>query len=201
MARNGKRGGRGAVRIVEPRIQSEVGAIGLVAFAVLSLIALVWDQGAVLHWWRTSLLELLGWGAFVVPFLLLALAAEVWFDLLRRSAAIPIVGATIAFIALLALAQHFQAVEPATGESAGGHLGSAVAGVAAGAFGGVGAPIALFALVLVGVVLAANRTLADLVRPAWARRDAVKTLRPGLSFPGGTATRFGKGDEDEPEED
>src|SRR6266850_330021 len=50
--------------------------------------------------------------------------------------------------------------------------------------------IALLALLLVGVVVAANRTLGDLVRPAWDRRTA---LRPGGSLPGGTATRFARG--------
>ncbi len=191
--RTTKRNGRGAVRLVEPRIQSEVGAIALVAFAVLSLIALVADQGAVLHWWRSSLLAVLGWGAFLVPFLLAALAAELWFDLLRRSAAIPIVGATVGLVALLGLAQHYQRGEPAIGEGAGGYLGGAAAKLATSAFGEVGAPIALFALLLAGIVIAANRTLADLVRPAWDRRRAGAVLRPGMALPGGTATRFGGG--------
>src|SRR5438067_17544 len=47
-----------------------------------------------------------------------------------------------------------------------------------------------FALLLVGVVLAANRTLAQLAAPAWDRRGAVTGLRPGVMLPGGTATKF-----------
>ena len=184
---------RGAVAAIDPRIRNEVGAIALLAFAVLSIVALIADQGAVLHWWRSFLVSLLGWGAFAVPFLLGALAAELWFGLMRRSATIPISGGALVFIALLAIAQHYQRGEPAVGEGAGGMVGATVAKIATGAFGDVGGPIALVALLLVGVVITANRTLGDLIRPAWERRSA---LRAGVSLPGGTAARFGRGVDD-----
>jgi S-DNA-T family DNA segregation ATPase FtsK/SpoIIIE len=184
---------RGAVAAIDPRIRNEVGAIALLAFAVLSIVALIADQGAVLHWWRSFLVSLIGWGAFAVPFLLGALAAELWFGLMRRSAIIPISGGALVFIALLAIAQHYQRGEPAVGEGAGGMVGATVAKIATGAFGDVGGPIALVALLLVGVVITANRTLGDLIRPAWERRSA---LRAGVSLPGGTAARFGRGVDD-----
>jgi S-DNA-T family DNA segregation ATPase FtsK/SpoIIIE len=188
---------RGAVPAVDPRIRNEVGAIALLAFALLSIVALIADQGPVLQWWHAFLVSGLGWGAFVVPFLLAALAAELHFGLMRRSAIIPIAGGGLVFIALLAIAQHYQRGEPATGQGAGGVVGATIAQIATGAFGDVGGPIALIALALVGIVVASNRTLGDLIRPAWARRTA---LRPGVSLPGGTAGRFGRG-VDEPEAD
>jgi S-DNA-T family DNA segregation ATPase FtsK/SpoIIIE len=189
---------RGAVSSVDPRIRNEVGAIALLAFAVLSIVAMIADQGAVLHWWRSFLVSLLGWGAFAVPFVLGALAAELWFGLMRRSAIIPISGGALVFIALLAIAQHYQRGDPDVGQGAGGMVGAAVANIATGAFGDVGGPIALVALLLVGVVITGNRTLGDLIRPAWERRTA---LRAGVSLPGGTASRFGRGvDEEEAEE-
>ncbi|HEV8228946.1 MAG TPA: DNA translocase FtsK 4TM domain-containing protein, partial [Candidatus Limnocylindria bacterium] len=180
---------RGAVALVEPRIRNEVGAIALVAFALLSMVALVADQGAVLHWWRSFLVALVGWGAFAVPFLLGAIAAELWFGLVKRGAAIPIAGGLVVFVALLALAQHYQDGDPAAGEGAGGVVGSAIAGAASGAFGDVGGPIVLVTLLLLGIVVAGNRTLSDLVRPIWTRRAV---LRTGMSLPAGTATRFGR---------
>ncbi|MEP6694037.1 MAG: DNA translocase FtsK 4TM domain-containing protein [Chloroflexota bacterium] len=189
---------RGAVPAVDPRIRNEVGAIALLAFAVLSIVALIADQGAVLHWWRSFLVSLLGWGAFAVPFLLGALAAELWFGLMRRSAIIPISGGALVFVALLAIAQHYQRGNVAFGEGAGGTVGATIANIATGAFGDVGGPIALVALLLVGIVVTANRTLGDLIRPAWERRGAI---RPGVSLPGGTAGRFGRGvDVPEPED-
>jgi S-DNA-T family DNA segregation ATPase FtsK/SpoIIIE len=188
---------RGAIQEGSP-IRNEVAAIALAAFAVLSLVALFADQNAVLlNWWRSFLFSSLGWGAVAVPIVLAALAGEMWFGLLRRSTAMPIGGGLIAFAAFLALLQHYQRGEPAAGAGAGGYVGSALAKLAAGAFGDVGAPIALFALLLVGVVLAANRTLAELARPAWERRPSVPALRPGVSLPGGTATKFARPEADE----
>ncbi len=183
---------RGAVPQNDPRIRNEVVAIVLAALAVLSLVALLSDQGAVLHWWRSSLLWLLGWGAAAVPVVLAVFAAELWVGLLRRSMALPIAGGIVVYVALLALLQHYQQGDVDAGEAAGGVVGAAVQGAATGALGEVGAPVALGALVLVGVVIAANRTLADLARPAWRRRPAVPALRPGATLPGGTAARFAR---------
>src|SRR5919201_3483963 len=194
-----KRQGRGAVPADSARIRNEVAAIALVAFGVLSLVATFASPTAVLlYWWRSFLFTMLGWGALAVPLVLFALAAEMWFGLLRRSMAAPIGGGLIAYTALLALLQHYQRGDPARGEGAGGVIGSALARVAAGAFGEIGAPIALFFVLLVGIVVAANRTLADFARPAWERRGALRALpsvgrrdafAPGSSLPGGTAPR------------
>ncbi len=196
--RTARKTGRGAIPADGSRIRNEVAAIALVAFAVLSLVALFVDESAVLlHWWRSSLFSLLGWGAVVVPLVLAGLAGEMWFGLLRRSMALPIGGGIIAYTALLALLQHYQRGDPATGDGAGGYLGSAFANLAASTLGDVGAPIAILALLLVGLVVAANRTLAEMARPAWDRRGAVTSLRPGISLPGGTATRFAHDEDDE----
>src|ERR671934_1248105 len=142
-----KRQGRGAVPADSARIRNEVAAIALVAFGVLSLVALFASPTAVLLYWRRSFLfTMLGWGALVVPLVLFAFAAEMWFGLLRRSMAAPIGGGLIAYTAFLALLQHYQHGDPARGEGAGGVIGSALARVASGAFGDIGAPIALFFL-------------------------------------------------------
>ncbi|HEU5288609.1 MAG TPA: hypothetical protein VFV20_09410, partial [Candidatus Limnocylindria bacterium] len=73
MSRTARRN-RGAVPTSGSRIRNEVAAIALVAFAVLSLVALFVDENAVLlHWWRGFLFSFLGWGALVVPLVLAAL--------------------------------------------------------------------------------------------------------------------------------
>ena len=185
---------RGAVSAVDPRIRNEVGAIALLAFAVLSIVALIADQGPVLQWWHSFLVSGLGWGALVVPFLLAALAAELWFGLMRRSAIIPMAGGALVFVALLAIAQHYQRGDPATGQGAGGVVGATIANIATGAFGDVGGPVALVALLLVGLVVASNRTLGDLIRPAWARRTS---LRAPVSLPAGIPGRIPRSAENE----
>src|SRR5438105_14654947 len=86
---------RGATPKLEPRIRNEVGAIAVVAFALLSAVALATDQGALLQWWRASLFGVLGWGAILVPLVLATAALELWFGFVRRDAALPILGGTI----------------------------------------------------------------------------------------------------------
>ncbi|HEY8785099.1 MAG TPA: DNA translocase FtsK 4TM domain-containing protein, partial [Candidatus Limnocylindria bacterium] len=170
---------------MEPRIRDEIGAIAVVAFALLSTVALATDQGAVLQWWRSALFALLGWAAWLVPLALGAIALELWFGFIRRETVLPILGGLIVVVALLGLTRHY-----VRDDVAGGFVGGALAKAAAGLFGQIGAPIALGALLLVGVVIAANRTIADLWKPVWRQRPDIGGLQPGTLIPGGTATRF-----------
>ena len=56
-----KRQGRGAVPADSARIRNEVAAIALVAFGVLSLVAIFASPTAVLlYWWRSFLFTMLG---------------------------------------------------------------------------------------------------------------------------------------------
>jgi hypothetical protein len=170
---------------MEPRIRDEIGAIAVVAFALLSTVALATDQGAVLQWWRSALFALLGWAAWLVPLALAGVALELWFGFIRRETVLPILGGVVVVFALLGLTRHY-----VSDEAAGGFVGAALAKAAAGLFGDIGAPIALGALLLVGVVIAANRTIADLWKPVWRQRPDIGGLKPGTLIPGGTATRF-----------
>jgi len=180
---------------MEPRIRDEIGAIVAVAFALLATVALATDQGAVLQWLRSALFALLGWGAWLVPLALGAIALELWFGFIRRETVLPILGGIVIVVALLGLTRHY-----VNDDVAGGFVGGAVAKAAASLFGPIGAPIALGAFLLVGVVLAANRTIADLWKPIWQQRPAIGGLKPGTLIPGGTATRFDRFLDDEADE-
>jgi S-DNA-T family DNA segregation ATPase FtsK/SpoIIIE len=178
---------------MEPRIRDEIGAIAVVAFALLSTVALATDQGAVLQWWRSALFALLGWAAWLVPLALAGIALELWFGFIRRETILPILGGVVVVFALLGLTRH-----NVRDDAAGGFVGGVLANAAAGLFGDIGAPIALGALLLVGVVIAANRTIADLWKPVWRQRPDIGGLKPGTLIPGGTASRFDRFfDEDE----
>jgi S-DNA-T family DNA segregation ATPase FtsK/SpoIIIE len=184
---------RGATPAIEPRIRDEIGAIAVLAFALLSTVALATDQGAVLQWWRSALFAVLGWAAWLVPLALGGIALELWFGFIRRETVLPILGGLVIVVALLGLTRHYL-----RDDIAGGYVGDAVAKAAAGLFGQIGAPIALGALLLVGVVIAANRTIAELWKPVWRQRPAIGGLKPGTLIPGGTATRFDRfGDRDQ----
>src|SRR5438034_434746 len=180
---------------MEPRIRDEIGAIAVLAFALLSTVALATDQGAVLQWWRSALFAFLGWAAWLVPLALGAIALELWFGFVRRETVLPIVGGLVVVLALLGLTRHY-----VRDNVAGGFVGGALANAAAGLFGQIGAPIALGALLLVGVVIAANRTIADLWKPVWRQRPDIGGLKPGTLIPGGTATRFDRVIDDEADE-
>ena len=186
---------RGATPAIEPRIRDEIGAIAVLAFALLSTVALATDQGAVLQWWRSALFAVLGWAAWLVPLALAGIALELWFGFIRRETVLPILGGIVIVVALLGLTR-----QVTRADAAGGFVGGAVAKAAASLFGEIGAYVALGALLLVGVVVAANRTIADLWKPIWSQRPAMGGLKPGTLIPGGTATRFDRfGDDgDEP---
>ena len=189
---------RGATPAIEPRIRDEIGAIAVLAFALLSTVALATDQGAVLQWWRSALFSLLGWAAWLVPLALGAIALELWFGFIRRETVLPILGALVIVVALLGLTR-----QVTRADAAGGIVGGAVAKAAASLFGEVGAYVALGALLLVGLVVAANRTIADLWRPVWRQRPSIGGLKPGTLIPGGTAAhfdRFGDDSDDVPAE-
>ena len=166
---------------MQARIRAEIGSIALGLLGVLSIIALVAGQGALLQWWRASLLWSLGWGAFLVPLLLFLGAAVVWERTILQRLLLPGTGATLVIVALLGLVQVWSAN--------GGVVGGAIGGAATGALGPVGGLIVLFTILGIGVVIAANRTVAELARPALDRRPQF-ALRPGAALPGGTAPRF-----------
>ncbi|HET8570197.1 MAG TPA: DNA translocase FtsK [Candidatus Limnocylindria bacterium] len=147
------------------RVRAEIGAIALVVFAALTLVALVTDQGEVLHWWRASLVAVLGWGVVAVPVVLGLAAAAVWYEPIRGRFLSPGAGIGVAFLALLGLLH--------VAGSAGGVVGQALGGTATAALGPLGGTIALVALLVVGVVIAANRSIAELARPAIERRPRI----------------------------
>src|SRR5436190_8533129 len=189
---------RGATSAIEPRIRDEIGAIAVLAFALLSTVALATDQGAVLQWWRSALFALLGWAAWLVPLALGAIALELWFGFMRRETVLPILGGIVIIGALLGLTRQVTRTD-----AAGGVVGGAIAKAAGSLFGEVGAYVALGGLLLVGLVVAANRTIAELFVPIWRQRPAIGGLKPGTLIPGGTATRFdrfGDDGDDEPDQ-
>jgi len=154
-------------------------ALGL--FGLLSVFALLLTGGSVLDWWHRVMTDLLGWGAALVPVLFFVAAAIVWRRALARRLLLPGVGALLVVLALLGIA------DIATGN--GGWLGHALGGASTKALGNAGGLIVLVGVLVIGVVIAANRTVQELARPALDRRPQF-ALRPGMALPGNTADRF-----------
>ncbi|MDE3112435.1 MAG: DNA translocase FtsK [Chloroflexota bacterium] len=169
----------------EREIRGEVGAIAIVLLAALSLVALVTDQGTILHWWREVLVGALGAGSALVPPALVLGAAAVWWPALRARLVMPVIGAALVAVALLAIAE-ISFADPAT-TGFGGGLGRLVGRALEALFGSVGAVVALLAVFVVGIVIAAERGIAELVAPVAARRPTL-ALRPGMTLPSGTSS-------------
>jgi S-DNA-T family DNA segregation ATPase FtsK/SpoIIIE len=159
-------------------VRDHIIGVALGLFGLLSLTALLASGGSVLEWWRSVMTGSLGWGAILVPLAFFVAAAIVWRRALARRLLMPGIGALLLLIALLAI------VDVATGN--GGSLGHAVARAATSTLGNAGGIIALLAVFAIGVVIAANRTLQELARPALDRRPQF-AFRPGTALPGGTA--------------
>ncbi len=199
--RNGKARTMGRRAAVPARASARVGvrrdvaAIALGAFALLSLVALVTDQGQVLRWWRDVLVGALGAGAVLVPLALALAAATFWRPSLRDGVAWPVAGATVVFVSLLAVAEVAFADPGTTGP--GGGLGRGVGRALEALLGTVGAVVALLAFFVLGVVIAAERGLVELLSPIASRRPALP-LRPGMVLPSGTPVRRASGRLEEP---
>ncbi|HEX9436275.1 MAG TPA: DNA translocase FtsK 4TM domain-containing protein [Candidatus Limnocylindria bacterium] len=210
--RNGK--GRPARRGAVPasaspdgQLRGEVAAIAVAAFSVLSLVALITDQGAVLQWWRGLLVGALGAGAALVPPALALAAITFWSPDIRARLLMPGIGATITAVAVLSIAEITFADPGTTGP--GGALGRFVGRGLEGLLGAWGAVVALLAVLVVGIVVAAERSLVELLGPVVRRRPSL-VLRPGMTLPSGTAATAKRAtrsvdddadDEDEEEEE
>ena len=178
-----KRRRSAAPREVDDRVRNEVVGIALLAVALLSIVALIAPEGTLLAWWHDGLRAALGWGAYVIPIPLVVLGLGVWVQALRPRAGAAVIATGLGALVLLGLVQHYQAVDPASGESAGGYVGAAVAAEFRGVLGAVGTPIALGALLLVCAIVAANRPLGEWVPPFARFRDrfAAGRILPGRS--------------------
>ena len=162
-------------------VRDHIIGVALGLFGLLSLVALLSTGGSVLDWWHRVMTDLLGWGAVLVPVLFSLAAAIVWRRALARRLLLPGVGALLVVLALLGI------VHVAT--SNGGTLGRALGTAATATLGNVGGILVLSAVLVIGVVIAANRTLQELAKPALDRRPQF-AFRPGIALPGGTAERF-----------
>jgi DNA segregation ATPase FtsK/SpoIIIE, S-DNA-T family len=159
-------------------VRDHIIGVALGLFGLLSIVALLSSGGSVLEWWRSVMTGLLGWGAVLIPLAFFVAAAIVWRRALARQLLLPGVGALLVVFALLGIVD--------VGIGNGGSLGHAVGTASTRALGNVGGVIVLLAVFAIGVVIAANRTLQELVRPALDRRPSF-AFRPGVALPGGTA--------------
>lgn len=133
------------------------------------LSALTAQSGQLTQWWTNFLQTGIGWGAYALPLLLLALGA--WF-LLYRIEHLPkvnlerLIGVVFFFVNLLVWFELIdQVFSPAGSPSGGGLVGGAIYQALENMLGRAGTVIILIAWLLIALVLLVDLSVADLA--AW----------------------------------
>lgn len=148
----------------------EILAIFLILIGVLTLISLFsGSSGSVMGWWTSTISKVVGWGVYILPFLLIALGG--WL-LLRKVFETPllsterIIGIILLFINLtawfhLALDGNLEQARAGIG---GGYIGAAIKIALVRALGRPGAIIALIAGILISLILTLDIAMANLIK-------------------------------------
>ncbi len=152
--------------VISGRLAREGSALLLVILAVISLIGLFAPgSGAFVEPWSQFLVRLLGWGAWLAPPLLLALALMLWMRTLpveRLMAGSGVLLVVLAIVAMFHLAGG-NGSAGLDGGYGGGWVGYVVSSFMEGALGAAGAWVVLLLLSLVGLLLCFNMTIGDLM--------------------------------------
>ncbi len=157
---------------LDPERWEEIGAIGVMILAGLTALgAFNLSGGVLLDSWVRLLQQLLGWGVYFAPLLLLALGVWLLLDSLDRMVNIgwdrPI-ALGILFLWAVAVLQWLGALDNPTRMpgpfQGGGLLGWAVLNLFVQLFGVAGALLALVAFLCAAVILLFNVSLSELVR-------------------------------------
>jgi len=195
--RRSRRRGLSLPRIALPSIGPEVGRsiVGIVLLVVgaFTLVALVLPgQGRLTDWWIGSVGPWFGSLRWLLPFLLLGAGWYVEWGPGRQPASgwgITIVGIAIAYLGLLGAVQ----IAP-LGEISGGRLGRFFEDLLVSPLTAPGAFVLLVAIGAVGLMLAFNLPLRELVKPGttlarWLGEAAAASIRreprPGTDEAGG----------------
>ena len=154
---------------ISPQRRIEILAIFLILVGVLTLVSLFsQSSGSLTGWWTSNISKVVGWGVYVLPFILIAFGA--WF-LLRNVVETPglsterIIGIILLFVNLtvwfhLGLDGGLDEAREGLG---GGFVGAAIKIVLVRGLGRPGAIIALIALSLISLILTLDLTMANLI--------------------------------------
>jgi len=171
--------------VISSRLAREGSALLLVILAVVSLIGLFAPaSGAFVQPWNELLVRLLGWGAWLAPPLLLALALMLWMRTLpveRLMAGSGVVLVVLAIVAMFHLAGG-NGRDGLAGGYGGGWFGYLLSSFMQDALGAAGTWIVLLLLALVGLLLCFNMTIGDLMA-SWLGNRAERAEAAAARLP------------------
>jgi S-DNA-T family DNA segregation ATPase FtsK/SpoIIIE len=188
---------------LDPARQEEIASIVVIILAILTALgAFNLSGGALLGPWVQFLRALLGWGVYFAPIVLLGLGVWLFLDALDRIVNIgwerPI-GLGLMFLLLLAVLHWVSALDnperlPGAFQG-GGIVGWVITSLLVGAFGEIGALIALLAATGITLIMLFNISLPELARraayvtriisnlPREIRLGGIKRAKPPPSAP------------------
>jgi S-DNA-T family DNA segregation ATPase FtsK/SpoIIIE len=163
---------------MSPERKADLAGIILIGISLISLLLTLTQVGKLSSWWTNTMNKVFGWGAYILPIILIALG--VWF-MLYRNKNLPhltpqrILGTLYLFVNLLLWFEVFSPLFPTTAEySAGGLIGSFINSGLVNLLGKAGSIIVFIAWLLIALVLLFDLSMADLV--SWIT-EKVKQIR------------------------
>ncbi len=174
---------------LDPDRWEEIAAIGLIILAALTALgAFQWSSGAFLDIWTRLLQGLFGWGVYFAPLLLLGLGVWLVLDALDKTWNLgwerPI-GIGLMYLVLLTILHwFFTPLNPTRQPGAfqgGGIVGWIILSALVGAFGEIGAALALVAAIGITLILLFNISLPEIVRRTFYLAHILKNLPQELA--------------------
>jgi S-DNA-T family DNA segregation ATPase FtsK/SpoIIIE len=151
---------------VNPAVTRSIVAVALMVIGVIILVGLLLPgRGALTDWIVNVIAPWFGSGRWILPLLLIGIGV-----IIERAKSPQagwgriVLGATIAYVALLGIVSLLEATGYLADRS-GGRIGNAIAGPLASLFSDPGAFVILLGILVVGVVIALDRPVRELVAP------------------------------------
>lgn len=158
----------------------------LLAVALITLLSLLFgNRGRATEWWVGALTQALGWGRYAVPLVLATLSVWLLTELSGTAIALPwkrLAGGLLLLITLMALTHHLApdreaALADGTG---GGWLGYNLSLWLQTALGWGGAIVIFVLGVAIGLTMALNLSLEEIIRDAASLRKRISTWHAEL---------------------
>jgi S-DNA-T family DNA segregation ATPase FtsK/SpoIIIE len=164
--RTSRRGTGSSLPRLSPDVTRSIVAIVFLVLGVVILVGLLLPgKGALTDWILNVIAPWFGSGRWLLPVFLIGLGGYLeWGRGPRTGWVRTVVGTTIAYVAILGIISLLETAGILDGRS-GGRIGNAIAGPLAGLFSDLGAFVVLAGILVVGIVIALDRPVRELLAP------------------------------------
>ncbi|HET7180731.1 MAG TPA: DNA translocase FtsK 4TM domain-containing protein, partial [Candidatus Limnocylindrales bacterium] len=165
--------------------------ISLLVLGAITLIAFLPGDGSVTTWFQETVGPWFGTLRWLLPFLLLATGWYIEWGPGKAPGSgwgLTLTGVVIAYVGLLGAASIFQPLQPGIKNNGGGNVGRLISDVLQGLITPLGAFVVFLAIAVIGVMIAFNLRLSQVVRPftstaRWVGSSAADSMRRAPTDP------------------